>query len=75
MIETKRRKEEEERQADLDNEDRASSHVNNDKSENDYGEQDDEEDEIEYEVFYNDSDIRHTLRNQDQNLFKDIITV
>ena len=34
-----------------------------------------EDDEIEYEVFYNDNDIRQTLVNQDQNLFNDLIGI
>ena len=39
----------------------------------DYGnEVEDEEDEIEYEVYYNSNDIRKTLLEQDQNLFSDI---
>lgn len=33
---------------------------------------DDDEDEIEYEVYYNSHDIRKTLQNQDKNLFQDI---
>ena len=33
-----------------------------------------EEDEIEYEIFFNETDIRQTLRKQDDNLFKDIIS-
>lgn len=39
----------------------------------DYGQEvEEDEDEIEYEVYYNSNDIRKTLLNQDQNLFRDI---
>ena len=43
-------------------------------SDGEYGDQDgDEEDEIEYEVFYDIHDIRDTLENQEKNIFSDII--
>lgn len=45
-------------------------------SENEYGEQEGEEDdEIEYEVFYDIKDIKFTLERQEQNVFGDLINV
>ena len=56
----------------------AQSQDTTDKKEEDEGseeEADDMEDEIEYEVYYNSSDIKQTLLNQDHNLFTDLVSV
>lgn len=49
-----------------------------DKTEEEYGEQEaeaEEEDEVEYEIFYDVSDIRQTLRKQEENMFKDLFSI
>lgn len=45
-------------------------------SENEYGEQEGEEDdEIEYEVFYDLNLIKYTLEKQEENVFSDLIEI